>query len=44
MFMSQVNHRYLTTKPKETGPVTVTATGPAPARKSGAEFKWKAVE
>ena len=25
-------------------PVTVNARGPAPARKSGAEFKWKAVD
>ena len=44
MFMSLTNHRYLTTKPKEAGPVTVAATGPAPARKSGAEFKWQSVE
>ena len=42
--MSLVNHRYLATKPKETGPVTATATGPAPARKSGAEFKWQSHE
>jgi hypothetical protein len=44
MLMAIVNHRYLATKPKEPGSVTATATGPAPARKSGAEFKWKAVE
>ena len=44
MFMSLVNHRYLDTKPNEPGPVTVTATGPRPARKGGACFKWKAVE
>jgi len=44
MFMSLVNHRYLNTKPNEPGPVTVTAAGPSPARKGGAEFKWKAVE
>ena len=44
MFMSLTNHRYLTTKPNEPGPVTATATGPSPARKSGAEFKWKTVE
>jgi beta-xylosidase len=44
VFMSLVNHRYLATKPNEPGPVTVTATGPSPARKSGAEFKWKTVE
>ena len=35
MFMSLVNHRYLATKPNEPGPVTVTATGPTPARKRG---------
>jgi xylan 1,4-beta-xylosidase len=44
MLMALTNHRYLTTKPNQPGPVTVTATGPAPARKSGAEFKWKTVE
>ena len=44
LFMSLVNHRYLATKPNEPGPVTVTATGPHPARKDGACFKWKAVE
>ncbi|MGA2554924.1 MAG: glycoside hydrolase 43 family protein [Verrucomicrobiota bacterium] len=44
MFMSLVNHRYLAAKPHEPGPVTVTATGPNPARKGGAEFKWKTVE
>jgi xylan 1,4-beta-xylosidase len=44
MLMSLSNHRYLATKPNEPGPVTVTATGPRPARKDGAEFKWKAVE
>jgi beta-xylosidase len=44
MLMSLVNHRYLATKPNEPGPVTVTATGPTPARKGGAEFKWKAAE
>ena len=44
ILMSLTNHRYLTTKPNEPGPVTVTATGPTAARKSGAEFKWKAVE
>jgi hypothetical protein len=42
--MSLVNHRYLAAKPNEPGPVTVTATGPSPARKNGACFKWKAVE
>jgi hypothetical protein len=44
LLMSLTNHRYLATKPNEPGPVTVTATGPRPARKGGAEFKWKAVE
>jgi beta-xylosidase len=44
LFMSPVNHRYLATKPNEPGPVTVTATGPRPARKGGECFKWKTVE
>ena len=44
MLMSLTNHRYLATKPNEPGPVTVTATGPRPARKGGECFKWKAVE
>ena len=44
MLMSLTNHRYLTTKPNTPGPVTITATSPTPARKCGAEFKWKAVE
>jgi beta-xylosidase len=44
MLMSLTNHRYLATKPNEPGPVTVSATGPRPARKDGACFKWKAVE
>jgi hypothetical protein len=44
MLMSLTNHRYLATQPNEPGPVTVTAIGPRPARKGGAEFKWKAVE
>ncbi len=44
MLMSLTNHRYLATQPNEPGPVTVTATGPRPARKGGAEFKWQAVE
>jgi xylan 1,4-beta-xylosidase len=39
-FMSLVNHRYLATKPNEPGPVTATATGPTPARKSGVCFNW----
>jgi hypothetical protein len=44
MLMSLTNHRYLTTQPNTPGPVTVSATGPRPDRKSGAEFKWKTVE
>jgi hypothetical protein len=44
MLMSLTNHRYLATKPNEPGTVTVSATGPSPARKGGAEFKWKPVE
>ena len=44
MLLSPVNHRYLATKPNTLAPVTATATGPSPARKGGAEFKWKAVE
>jgi hypothetical protein len=43
MLMSLTNHRYLATKPDSPGPVTVSATGPSPARKSGACFKWKGV-
>jgi xylan 1,4-beta-xylosidase len=44
MLMSLTNHRYLATKSNEPGPVTVSATGPRPARKDGACFKWKTVE
>jgi xylan 1,4-beta-xylosidase len=44
MLMSLTNHQYLATKPNSPGPVTVNALGPTAARKSGAEFKWKAVE
>jgi xylan 1,4-beta-xylosidase len=44
MLMSLVNHRCLATKPNEPGLVTVTATGPRPARKGGECFKWKTVE
>ena len=43
-FMSLVNHRYLTTKPNETGPLASNAMGPSPARKDGACFKWKVVD
>lgn len=43
MLMSLRNHRYLCTKPNEPGQVTATATGPNPARKGGACFKWKEV-
>ena len=44
MLMSLTNHRYLATRPNSPGPVTVSATGPNPARKGGACFKWKAAE
>ena len=44
MLMSLTNHRYLATTPNALGPVTASATGPRPDRKSGAEFKWKAVD
>jgi beta-xylosidase len=44
MLMSLVNHRYLSMRPNEPGPVTVSATGPSPARKGGECFKWKTVE
>ena len=43
-FMSLTNHRYLAIKPNTTGPVTVTATGPTPARKGGVCFKWRSIE
>jgi hypothetical protein len=42
MLMSLVNHRYLATTPNP-GPVSVSATGPTPARKGGECFKWKVV-
>lgn len=44
MLMSLTNHRYLATKPNAPGRATVSATGPSPARKEGACFKWKVVE
>ena len=44
MLMSLTNHQYLATKPNSPGPVTANALGASAARKSGAEFKWKAVE
>jgi xylan 1,4-beta-xylosidase len=44
MLMSLTNHRYLTTTPDVAGRVTVTSLGATAARKSGAEFKWKAME
>jgi xylan 1,4-beta-xylosidase len=43
MLMSLTNHRYLAVPPKDPGPATATALGASPARKSGAEFKWKTV-
>jgi xylan 1,4-beta-xylosidase len=44
MLMSLTNHRYLGTKPGTPGAVSATALGASPARKSGAEFKWKVIE
>ncbi len=44
MFMALTNHRYLATKPNVCGPVLADATGPMPARKGGACFKWQMVE
>lgn len=44
MLLSLTNHRYLASKPNTPGPATVTATGPRPARRGGACFKWKVVE
>jgi beta-xylosidase len=44
MLLSLTNHRYLATEPNHPGPVTITATGPTPARKGGACFKWQTVE
>jgi hypothetical protein len=44
MLMSLTNHRYLQTKPNNPGPVTVTCTGPTPARKGGECFKWTATD
>lgn len=44
MLMSLANHRYLATKPNEPGRVTVTSSGPSPARKRGECFKWNVVD
>lgn len=44
MLMSLTSHRYLAAKPNAPGPVTVTATGPQPARQGGACFKWQVVK
>ncbi len=44
MLMTLTNHQYLATKPDSPGPVTANALGASPARKSGAEFKWKAAD
>jgi xylan 1,4-beta-xylosidase len=44
MLMSLRSHRYLVTTPNSPGLVTASATGPNPARKGGACFKWKTVE
>jgi hypothetical protein len=43
MLMSLVNHKYLATKPNAPGAVTVTSSGPTPARKGGECFKWKEI-
>lgn len=43
MLLSLTNHRYLATQPGIHGTVTVSATGPNPARRGGAEFRWKIV-
>ena len=44
MLMALTNHRYLATIPNTPGPVTATALGASPARRSGAEFKWTTVD
>jgi xylan 1,4-beta-xylosidase len=44
MLMTLTNHQYLGTKPNAPGAVTANTLGATPARKSGAEFKWKAIE
>lgn len=44
MLLSLVQHRYLATRPEEPGPVTVTATGPTPARKRGECFRWTVLD
>ncbi|HXT12750.1 MAG TPA: glycoside hydrolase 43 family protein [Candidatus Angelobacter sp.] len=44
MFMSLVNHRYLGTRPNQPGRVSANVTGPSPARKNGACFKWRTVD
>jgi xylan 1,4-beta-xylosidase len=43
MLMTLTNHKYLAIKPNNPGQVTADTIGPAPARKSGAEFKWKVI-
>ena len=43
MFLSLTNHRYLATTPNAPGQVTVSTTGPTPARKGGECFKWMAL-
>jgi beta-xylosidase len=44
MLMTLANHQYLATRPNAPGQVIANALGASAARKSGAEFKWKAVE
>ncbi len=43
MFMSLMNNRYLATTPNSPGQVTVTTTGPTPARKGGECFKFTVI-
>jgi len=44
MLMTLTNHKYLATEPNNPDSVSANATGPSPARKSGAEFKWQITE
>jgi xylan 1,4-beta-xylosidase len=44
LLMSLVNHCYLASQPNAPGALTITATGPRPARKGGECFRWKTVE
>ena len=44
MLMTLTNHQYLAIRYNNPGAVTANLIGPAPARRSGAEFKWEVVE